>query len=150
MNKIKTYSQFLNESTNQLYVKLIPEEDKLKAIELCHSVSRDSDAASFGSPTLGLYKGDVLVGCLCLDEDILEYGEYRFDILIKRHYRGKGGGKLLISEMFKMFNEDDNIKVISADVVNPILCKYLIDVWGFEVQRDYPEEGIDRVDYRKN
>lgn len=92
-----------------------------------------------GTPKIGLYKGNKIIGAILLDEDYLPW-EYRFDVIIKRGYRGRGYLRLLMEKLIEDFKNDPEADQLSAIVINKKLSKILDERFDFSIS-DY--EGDD-------
>lgn len=83
-----------------------------------------------GTPEIGLFNGEKLIGGVLLNEDYFPW-EYRFDVVIHKKFRGKGYLKLLIDKLKENFNNDKEADQLSATVVNKKLTKILVNKFGF-------------------
>lgn len=85
---------------------------------------------TYGTPTIGLFKDNKIIGAVLLDKDYLPW-EYRFDIVIARSYRNKGLATLLLDKLVQEFKQDSQANQLSATVVNKKLLSILVSKYGF-------------------
>lgn len=85
-----------------------------------------------GIPKIGLYKNNMIIGAILLDGDYLPW-EYRFDVVIKRGYRGRGYLRLLMEKLIEDFKRDPEADQLSAIVINKKLSKILDERFGFSI-----------------
>ena len=136
MKNILKFNDFLNENLkDDIYVKSIGVEYSKELYSMITNFN------SSGNPYLGLFKGEKIIGGILLDEDYLPW-EFRFDVVIKRGYRGKGYLKLLINKLKEDFYADKDADQLSATVVNKKLTPILVNRFGFS---DGEYEGDDFV-----
>ena len=136
MKNILKFNDFLNENLkDDIYVKSIGVEYSKELYGMITNFN------SSGNPYLGLFKGEKIIGGILLDEDYLPW-EFRFDVVIKRGYRGKGYLKLLINKLKEDFYADKDADQLSATVVNKKLTPILVNRFGFS---DGEYEGDDFV-----
>jgi hypothetical protein len=125
MKNILKFNDFLNENLkDDIYVKSIGVEYSNELYSMITNFN------SSGNPYLGLFKGEKIIGGILLDEDYLPW-EFRFDVVIKRGYRGKGYLKLLIDKLKEDFYADKDADQLSATVVNKKLTPILVNRFGF-------------------
>ena len=122
MKHLKYFEALQNEVT----IGDISKEDYNKVYNMI------TDFNSNGIPKIGLYKKGVIIGAILIDDDYLP-NEYRFDIIIKKGYRGRGYLKLLINKLIEDFQVDDKVDQLSAVVVNKKLSTILGSRFGFTI-----------------
>lgn len=111
---------------NDITIGDISKEDYHKVYDMITSFN------SNGIPKIGLYKKGIIIGAILLDEDYLPY-EYRFDVIIKRGYRGRGYFRLLMDKLIINFKEDKQADQLSAVVVNKKLSNIFKEEFGFGI-----------------
>lgn len=112
------------EYNSDVVVKDIPIEDYNEVYDMI------TNFGTSGKPKIGLYKNNLIIGAILLDEDYLPW-EYRFDVIIKRGYRGRGYFKLLMNKIIEDFKNDEQAEQLSAIVINKKLTKILEEKYGF-------------------
>jgi GNAT superfamily N-acetyltransferase len=135
-----------NENVNQLSIT-IPNE---KQSEDLYKMS-ENEMGYVGAPRLALMDGKTVAGGIFLEQEntftldnetiTTPLTEYKFDIVIRKKYRGKGYAKLLLDRMLIDFLENfPEAEQIRAELINKKLAQYLVSKYGFTCDSDNDED----------